>query len=129
MNKLSYILLGLAYILLSFAYVFRGKIGFGNKSINLDHRQMQIVVSILYVSIGYVYFADGVYHKFDDAFDTHLINESHDNDTNELTMDENNKEIKSIKKRNKYMWLLAIYIIIVVITYYIAKLFVKNEKH
>ena len=126
MNKLSYILLGLAYVLLSFAYVFRGKIGFGNKSINLDHRQMQIIVSILYVSIGYVYFVDGVYHKFDDAFDTNIINHNN-NDIDELTTDENNKEIKSIKKRNKYMRLLTIYIIIVVITYYIAKLYIKNE--
>jgi uncharacterized membrane protein len=107
MNKLSYILIGLAYILLSFAYAFRGHIGFGKYTINLEYRHMQIIVSIMYITIGYVYFADGVYHKFDDAFKNENENE--------------NTEDKKIKKRNKYIGLIALYIIIVIITYIIAK--------
>lgn len=121
MNKLGYILIGLAYILLSFAYAFRGHIGFGKYTINLEYRHMQIIVSIMYITIGYVYFADGVYHKFEDFFENNV----HNNEEEKVMSDED----KKIKKRNKYIGLIALYIIVVIITYLIAKSHASNEHH
>lgn len=56
MYKLGYILAGVAYVLLlSLAYVFRGAIRIGNFFYKIEHRHMQLIVSTLYISLGYIY--------------------------------------------------------------------------
>lgn len=114
MNKLGYILAGVAYVLLSLAYVFRGAIRIGNFVYKIEHRHMQLIVSALYMTLGYVYVVDGVYDQFEDAFE------------------ENKQEKKENKKKKiKYIKLLAIYILLMLITIYIAKKYIsmENGKH
>jgi len=114
MNKLGYFFAGIAYVLLSLAYVFRGSIHIGNFVYKIEHRHMQLVVSVLYMTLGYIYVTDGVYHQFDDAF--------------EDEKDEKDKKDKKKEKKIKYIKLLAIYILLMLITIYIGKKYVSMEK-
>lgn len=114
MNKLGYILSGLCYILLSFAYVFRGKIKIGNIEHKFEHRHMQLIVSILYMTLGYIYFADGVFDKF--TFED--INEEKIND----------EQIKQKKKEKRIIQTLGLYIILIFLTVFIDKKYISKDK-
>jgi len=117
MNKLGYILAGFAYVLLSLAYVFRGVIHIGNFVYKVEHRHMQLIVSTLYMTLGYIYVVDGVYDKFDDAFE---------NENENKKEKEHNKN--NIQKKIKYIKLLVIYILLMLITIYIGKKYISMEK-
>lgn len=108
MNKLGYIFAGVAYVLLSLAYVFRGSIRLGKFVYQVEHRHMQLIVSVLYMTLGYIYIVDGVYHQFE-----------------EIEEDNNKKEKQ---KRTKYIKLLLGYILLVLITIYIGKKYISMEK-
>jgi cytochrome b len=116
MNKLGYIFAGLAYVLLSLAYVFRGAIRIGSFVYQIEHRHMQLLVSVLYMTLGYIYVVDGVYHQFEDAFE-----EDKDEDKDE------DKE-KEKHKRMKYVKLLLGYILLVLLTIHIGKKYISMEK-
>ena len=117
MNKLGYFFAGIAYVLLSLAYVFRGSIHIGNFIYKIEHRHMQLVVSVLYMTLGYIYVTDGVYHQFDDAFENKKVEK-----------DEKVDKDKKKEKKVKYIKLLAIYILLMLITIYIGKKYVSMEK-
>jgi hypothetical protein len=116
MNKLGYILAGMTYILLSLAYVFRGSIRIGKFVYQIEHRHMQLVVSVLYMSLGYLYIVDGVYDQFEDAFEI------------EENINENKNHKKSKEKKLKYIKLLIYYIFLVFITIYVGKRYISMEK-
>ena len=120
MNKLGYILSGLSYFLLSLAYIFRGNIKIGTTSYKITHRHMQLIVSILYMTVGYIYIVDGVYDKFEDFF------ENNNNNNNNNHKDKEDKE--KDKKTTKYMNILILYIILAIITFYIGKMIMDSEK-
>jgi len=120
MNKLGYVFAGIAYVLLSLAYIFRGSIHIGNFVYKIEHRHMQLVVSVLYMTLGYIYVTDGVYHQFDDAFE----NEKDEKDKKDKKDEKNKKKEKKVK----YIKLLAIYILLMLITIYIGKKYVSMEK-
>lgn len=116
MNKLGYIISGIAYLLLALAYVFRGKIQVGNTVYKVAHREMQLVVSILYLTLGYVYIVDGVYDQFEDAFE-------------EEKEEEKEKEQKKKEHTYKYLKIISLYVILAVIVYYYGKKMIATEEH
>ncbi len=120
MNKLGYILSGTAYFLLALAYVFRGRIQIGNTIFKIAHREMQLIVSILYFTLGYVYIVDGVYHQFEDVFE---------DEHKEKEEEKESEEEKKKKRMVKYLKLVGIYIVLAIIIHYYGKKLIAREEH
>jgi len=123
MNKLGYILSGTAYFLLALTYVFRGRLQIGNTVFKIAHREMQLIVSILYFTLGYVYIVDGVYHQFEDVF----VDEHSSKEEKEET--EESKEEQKKKRMIKYLKLVGIYIVLTIIIHYYGKKLIAREEH
>ena len=96
MNIFRYVLLGISYFLLSLAYILRGKFNIANIKIIITHRFMQLVVAIIYFSIGYIYIIDCV-----------------NNELTKYNIDENNK----VNKIVKYIIIIGIYLLVVFFLY------------
>ena len=64
MNKLSYFIIFLCYLLLGLIYSNRKGVRIGNNYFNISKKNSIVLSSILYITLGYVYLADGVYDKF-----------------------------------------------------------------
>lgn len=77
---------------------------------------MQLVVSILYLTLGYVYIVDGVYDQFEDAFE-------------EEKEEEKEKEQKKKEHTYKYLKIISLYVILAVIVYYYGKKMIATEEH
>ena len=89
---------------------------------------MQLVVSILYFTLSYVYIVDGVYHQFEDVFENAFENE-HKIDSEEVK--EQKKEQKKEQPKNrtaKYLKIIGLYIVLVIIIHYYGKKMAAKEK-